>query len=47
MLKELRVLEKSHTSILDIKERIIKADIVHKYLGTDKGLSGSETNDIK
>lgn len=47
MLKELRVLEKCHTSILDIKEQMIKADIVHKYLGTDKGSSGSKTNDIK
>ncbi|XP_026807495.1 LOW QUALITY PROTEIN: myosin heavy chain, non-muscle-like [Rhopalosiphum maidis] len=36
VLSELRSLEKYHQSILDIKERIIKADIVYKYLGTDK-----------
>ncbi|XP_060849905.1 uncharacterized protein LOC132928954 [Rhopalosiphum padi] len=36
VLSELRSLEKYHQSILDIKERIIKADIVYKYLGTDE-----------
>jgi len=40
MLSELRLLEKCHTSILEIKERIIRADIVHKYLGDNKKISG-------
>ncbi|XP_022171863.1 uncharacterized protein PFB0145c-like [Myzus persicae] len=41
MLSELRLLEKFHASILDVKERIIKADIVYKYLGADKEISDS------
>ncbi|KAL4120892.1 hypothetical protein QTP88_013503 [Uroleucon formosanum] len=41
MLNKLRSLEKCHTSILDIKERIIKADKVYKYLGADKEISGN------
>ncbi|CAI6342927.1 unnamed protein product [Macrosiphum euphorbiae] len=41
MLNKLRLLEKCHTSILDIKERKIKADKVYKYLGADKEISDS------
>jgi len=47
MLNKLRLLEKFHTSILDIKERKIKADKVYKYLGADKEISGSKINNIK
>ena len=47
LLSELRSLEKYHKSILDIKEQIIKADIVYKYLGTDKKISGSKINNHK
>jgi len=46
VLSELRSLEKYHQSILDIKERIIKADIVYKYLGTDEEKSDSKINNI-
>ncbi|XP_060869210.1 cytoskeletal protein Sojo-like [Metopolophium dirhodum] len=41
MLNKLRLLENFHTSILDIKERKIKADKVYKYLGADKEISGN------
>jgi len=47
VLSELRSLEKHHKLILDIKERLIKADITYKYLGANKKKPGSKINNIK